>query len=31
MQVMAITGHKTMQMVKRYTHYRAEDFVGRLD
>ena len=31
MEVAAITGHKTMQMVKRYTHYRAEDFVGRLD
>ncbi|AWP22757.1 site-specific integrase [Acidiferrobacter sp. SPIII_3] len=30
MEVAAITGHKTMQMVKRYTHFRAEDFVGRL-
>ena len=26
----SITGHKTMQMVKRYTHFRAEDFVGGL-
>ena len=31
MEVAAITGHKTMQMVKRYTHFRAEDLVGRLD
>ena len=31
MEVAAITGHKTMQMVKRYTHYRAEDLVGRLE
>ena len=30
MEVAAITDHKTMQMVKRYTHFRAEDFVGRL-
>ena len=30
MDVAAITGHKTMQMVKRYTHPRAEDFVERL-
>jgi hypothetical protein len=28
MEVAAITGHKTMQMVKRYTHFRAEDLVG---
>ena len=31
MEVAAITGHKTMQMVKRYTHYRAEDLVRRLE
>lgn len=30
MEVAALTGHKTMQMVKRYTHPRAEDFVERL-
>ncbi|MHB1512943.1 MAG: site-specific integrase [Acidiferrobacter sp.] len=30
LEVAAITGHKTMQMVKRYTHFRAEDLVGRL-
>ena len=30
MEVAAITGHKTMQMVKRYSHFRAKDFVGRL-
>ena len=31
MEVAAITGHKTWQMVKRYTQLRAEDLVGRLD
>ncbi len=30
MEVAAITGHKTLQMVKRYTHLRAEDLVKRL-
>ena len=30
MQVAAITGHKTLQMLKRYTHLRAGDLVGRL-
>ncbi|GBE48685.1 phage integrase family protein [bacterium BMS3Bbin12] len=30
MQVAAITGHKTLQMLKRYTHLRAEDLVGLL-
>ena len=30
MEVSAITGHKTLQMLKRYTHLRAEDLVGRL-
>ena len=29
-QVAAITGHKTLQMLKRYTHLRAEDLVGML-
>ena len=30
MQVAAITGHKTLQMLKRYTHLRAQDLVGML-
>jgi len=30
MQVAAITGHKTLQMLKRYTHLRAEDLVALL-
>jgi integrase len=30
MEVAAITGHKTLQMLKRYTHLKAEDLVGRL-
>ena len=30
MEVAAITGHKTLQMLRRYTHRRAEDLVGRL-
>ena len=30
MEVAAVTGHKTLQMLKRYTHLRAEDLVGRL-
>ncbi|MHB1581948.1 MAG: site-specific integrase [Acidithiobacillus sp.] len=30
MEVASITGHKTVQMLKRYTHLRAEDLVGRL-
>ena len=30
MEVAAITGHKTLQMLKRYTHLRAEDLVNRL-
>ena len=30
MQVAAITGHKTLQMLKRYTHLRAEDVVKML-
>jgi integrase len=31
MEVSAITGHKTLTMLKRYTHLRAEDLVHRLD
>lgn len=30
-QVSAISGHKSMQMLRRYTHLRAEDLVERLD
>jgi len=30
-EVAAISGHKSMQMLKRYTHLRAEDLVERLD
>jgi len=30
MEVATITGHKTLQMLKRYTHLRAEDLVSRL-
>ena len=30
MQVAAITGHKTWQMLKLYTHLRAEDLVKML-
>lgn len=30
MEVAAITGHKTLQMLKRYTHLRAEDLAKRL-
>ncbi len=30
MEVAAITGHKTLQMLKRYTHLRAEDLVSKL-
>ncbi len=29
--VAAISGHKSMQMLKRYTHLRAEDLVVKLD
>lgn len=31
MEVASITGHKTMQMLKRYTHLRAEDLAKKLD
>ncbi|MDP2785035.1 MAG: site-specific integrase [Sulfurimicrobium sp.] len=30
MEVAAITGHKTLQMLKRYTHLRAEDLARKL-
>lgn len=30
MALSAITGHKTLQMLKRYTHLRAEDLARRL-
>ena len=30
-QVAAISGHKSMQMLKRYTHLRAEDLAEELD
>ncbi|WP_039700443.1 tyrosine-type recombinase/integrase, partial [Pseudomonas aeruginosa] len=30
-EVSAISGHKSMQMLKRYTHLRAEDLVTKLD
>ena len=31
MEVRTITGHKTLQMLARYTHLRAEDLVKRMD
>ena len=30
MEVSAITGHKTLQMLKRYTHLKAEDLAKRM-
>ncbi|MCK5771800.1 site-specific integrase [Algiphilus sp.] len=30
-EVSAISGHRSMQMLKRYTHLRAEDLVPKLD
>lgn len=30
MRVAAITGHKTLQMLKRYTHLKAEDLAKML-
>lgn len=30
-EVAAITGHKSMQMLRRYTHLRSADLVARLD
>ena len=31
MEVAAITGHKTLAMLKRYTHLRAADLARKLD
>lgn len=31
MQVSAVTGHKTFEMLKRYTHLKAEDLASLLD
>jgi integrase len=31
MQVSAITGHKTLQMLRRYTHLKAEDLAEMLN
>nr|EES53795.1 MAG: hypothetical protein UBAL3_48660008 [Leptospirillum ferrodiazotrophum] len=28
-EVSAVTGHKTLQMLKRYTHLRAEDLAEK--
>jgi integrase len=30
-EVAAISGHKSMQMLRRYTHLRTEDLVAKLD
>ena len=30
LEVASITGHKTLQMLKRYTHLRAEDLAKKL-
>ena len=30
-EVAAISGHKSMQMLRRYTHLRTEDLVEKLD
>lgn len=30
MEVSSVTGHKTLQMLKRYTHLRAEDLASKL-
>lgn len=30
MEVASITGHKTLQMLRRYTHLRAEDLARKL-
>jgi integrase len=29
-EVMAITGHRTTDMLKRYTHFRAEELAAKL-
>ena len=30
-EITAISGHKSMQMLRRFTHLRAEDLVEKLD
>jgi hypothetical protein len=30
MEIASITGHKTLQMLKRYTHLKAEDLAKKL-
>lgn len=30
-EIASISGHKSMQMLRRYTHLRAEDLVSKLD
>jgi hypothetical protein len=30
MEVSSISGHKTLQMLKRYTHLKAEDLAKKL-
>jgi hypothetical protein len=30
MEVASVTGHKTLQMLKRYTHLNAGDLAARL-
>ena len=30
-EIASIPGHEDLKMLKRYTHLRAEDLVGRLD
>jgi integrase len=30
LEVAAITGHKTLQMLKRYTHFAAEELAKKL-
>ncbi len=30
MEVSAISGHKTLQMLRRYTHLKAEELVKKL-
>jgi hypothetical protein len=30
MEVAAISGHKTLAMLKKYTHLRAEDLAAKL-
>jgi hypothetical protein len=30
-EVSAISGHKSMQVLKRYTHLRVEDLVAKMD